>query len=278
MIGKRESYWRWPFAAMAAILLVCLLGFTPIASGAEIDRISHQLGDVSLRFPRYLRNPETKQIGSGSSVVFWRTSDDTCGLYNWGEFSVAPGNGAPPHLHYGDEEWFIPTKPGKIRMFAAENGPHAYHIGELPGYNVPPEKVGSTLIDVGDVLYSPSGNVHYFSNENSVQVDGFVNIWAPGFGIRSMFDSFKAVNFLFSSSSMGGLLDADTAQKFLEKTGLWGVPHDVTGREVGSADFMKVQGQLHANPANLSHLQELIEAGERCYPKDGLRHSASPTL
>ncbi|NDC14962.1 MAG: hypothetical protein EBZ76_07250, partial [Synechococcaceae bacterium WB9_2_170] len=92
---------RWLFAALAGLVLACLFVLGPIAHGLAGERISQRLGDESLRYPRYLKNPETKQLGPGSSVVFWRTTDDTCGLYTWGEFVVAPGQGAPPHLHYG---------------------------------------------------------------------------------------------------------------------------------------------------------------------------------
>lgn len=262
---------RWLLAAVAGLLLACLLWLVPVAHGLAHDRASQRLGDSSLRYPRYLNNPETKQLGPGSSVVFWRTTDDTCGLYTWGEFVVAPGQGAPPHLHYGDEEWFIPTKPGKIRMFSAKNGPHAYRNGELPGFNATPEQMGSSVIDLGDVMYSPTANIHYFTNENPVPIQGFLNIWAPGFGMRRVFDSFKQVDFKFSSSMMGGMISGNAAQELIEKTGLWGVPHDVTGKEVGQADFKAIRGPMHANPSNLQQLQRLIEAGERCYPKDGLR-------
>lgn len=258
-------------AAISGLVLVSLFVLMPIAKGFASDRATQQLGAITLRYPRYLKNPEIKQLGPGSSVVFWRTTDDTCGLYTWGEFVVAPGQGAPPHLHYGDEEWFIPTQPGKIRMFGAKNGPHAFHNGELPGFNAPPEDVGSSQIDLGDVVYSPTGNVHYFTNENPVPVAGFLNIWAPGFGIRRMFDSFKMVDFKFASSAMGGMINGEAAQQLIEKTGLWGVPHDVTGKEVGRADFAAIRGTVYSNPPNLKHLQQLIEAGERCYPKDGLR-------
>jgi hypothetical protein len=262
---------RWLLAAAAGLLLACLLWLFPVAHGLASDRASQRIGDSTLRYPRYLKNPETKQLGPGSSVVFWRTTDDTCGLYTWGEFVVAPGQGAPPHLHYGDEEWFLPTQPGKIRMFAGKNGPHAYQNGELPGFNAPPEEVGSSVIDLGDVMYSPTANVHYFTNENPAPIEGFVNVWAPGFGMRRVFDSFKMVDFKFSSSTMGGMINGEAAQQLIEKTGLWGVPHDVTGKEVGQTDFKAIRGKVYSNPSNLKHLQHLIEAGERCYPKDGLR-------
>ena len=261
---------RGLLAAVAVLLLACLLWLFPVAHGLASDRASQRLGDSNLRYPRYLKNPETKQLGPGSSVVFWRTTDDTCGLYTWGEFVVAPGQGAPPHLHYGDEEWFLPTQPGKIRMFTGKNGPHAYHNGELPGFNAPPEQVGSSVIDLGDLMHSPTANVHYFTNENSAPIEGFVNVWAPGFGIRRMFDSFKMVNFKFSSSTMGQI-DGDAAELLIEKTGLWGVPHDVTGKVVGQSDFKDIRGPVYSNPSNLKQLQQLIEAGERCYPKDGMR-------
>jgi hypothetical protein len=67
------------------------------------------------------------------------------------------------------------------------------------------------------------------------------------------------------------MISGNAAQELIEKTGLWGVPHDVTGKEVGQADFKAIRGPMHANPSNLQQLQRLIEAGERCYPKDGLR-------
>lgn len=262
---------RWLLFFVVFITLACLLVLFPVAKGLASNRATQQLGGMELRYPRYLKNPESKQLGPGSSVVFWRTTDDTCGLYTWGEFTVAPSQGAPPHLHYGDEEWFIPTQVGEIRMFAAKQGPHAFHNGELPGFNAPPEDMGSSLIDLGDAIYSPAGNVHYFTNENATPVEGFLNIWAPGFGVRQMFDSFKMVDFEFSSSMMGGMINRRAAQELIEKTGLWGVPHDVTGKEVGRSDFTAIRGKAYINPPNLMHLQKLIEAGERCYPKDGLR-------
>jgi len=131
--------------------------------------------------------------------------------------------------------------------------------------------VGSSVIDLGDVMYSPTANVHYFTNENPAPIEGFVNVWAPGFGMRRMFDSFKMVNFKFSSSAMGGMINGEAAQELIEKTGLWGVPHDVTGKVVGQSDFKDIRGSVYSNPSNLKQLQQLIEAGERCYPKDGLR-------
>lgn len=265
------SHGRWLLAAITTLTLTSLLVVLPVAKGLSSDRATQQLGSTSLRYPRYLKNPETKELGPGSSVVFWRTTDDTCGLYTWGEFTVAPGQGAPPHLHYGDEEWFIPTQAGKIRMFAAKNSPHTFLNGELPGFNTPPEDMGSLQIDLGDAMYSPAGNVHYFTNENITPVEGFLNIWAPGFGMRRVFDSFKMVDFEFSSSKMGGMINSRAALELIEKTGLWGVPHDVTGKEVGRADFTEIRGKAFINPTSLEHLQELIEAGERCYPKDGLR-------
>ena len=36
---------------------------------------------------------------------------------------------------------------------------HSHSAGELPGYNMPVQKMGSAMIQRGDVLYSPHGTV-----------------------------------------------------------------------------------------------------------------------
>lgn len=239
---------------------------TDLARGKAEPATTLTVQGTTLRLPRFLRNPEIKQLGPGSSVVFRRTTDDTCGLYTWGEFTVAAGQGAPPHLHYGDEEWFIPTQAGKIRMFSPAARPRSFANGQLPGHNLPAETMGSVEIDKQDVFYSPRANIHYFTNENDTPIEGFLNIWAPGFGIRNMFDSFKAVNFRFSSTTEFGSFSAEQQQSLLEATGLWGVPHDTSGKMVGRPDFVRARGAITPHPANLAHLQELIDAGEACYP------------
>lgn len=262
------------FGAMACLAAAhALPGKTSETTSNEAARL--ELKGSSLRKPRYLKNPEVKELGPGSSVTFWRTTDDTCGLYTWGEFTVAGSQGAPPHLHYGEEEWFIPTKEGEIRMFSAKQKPKTYQNGELPGHNTAAEEMGSDTINKGDVFYSPRAHVHYFSNENEQAIEGFLNIWAPGFGIRNMFDSFKMVNFEFSSKTDSASFRKAQQQAFLEKTGLWGVPHDTSGKMVGRADFAQARGGIQKYPSQIQHLQDLIDAGEACYPKDGLRRTGA---
>lgn len=258
------------FAAMACLAAAhATPGKKSETASNESGRL--ELKGASLREPRYLKNPEVKELGPGSSVTFWRTTDDTCGLYTWGEFTVAKSQGAPPHLHYGDEEWFIPTQKGEVRMFSAKDNAKTYQNGELPGHNTSAEEMGSTTINKGDVFYSPKAHIHYFSNESDQAIEGFINIWAPGFGIRSMFDSFKMVNFEFSSNTDNDSFRRGQQQALLEKTGLWGVPHDTSGKMVGREDFAQAKGTIQKFPNKIQYLQELIDAGEACYPKDGLR-------
>ena len=235
------------------------------------ERITQQTSDGILHYPSYLINPESKELGPGSSVVFWRTTDDTCGLYTWGEFTVASNQGAPPHLHYSDDEWFLPTQTGPIKMFSAQDKQPIFVSGQLPGFNEPSVPVGDEFINKGDLLFSPKGHIHYFTNENEYPVTGFLNIWAPGFGIRNMFDAFKRADFNFSSDEMGGGMSGSRAQALLDATGLWGVPHDVSGQEVGKTNFTKSSGRVYSHPANIEYLQRLIDQGEACYPSDGRR-------
>ena len=265
-----RHYLPW-LLAIGVVLMLLVVGIAaPLVAHAQ-ERQTQTVAGTLLRYPRYLKNPEVKELGPGSSVIFQRTTDDTCGLYTWGEFTVAPGQGAPPHLHYGDEEWFIPTRPGQIRMFAAKQGPKRFANGQLPGFNTPPESMGSLTINQGDVMYSPVGNVHYYTNDNAQTISGFLNIWAPGFGIRQMFDSYTREDFRLDLNTKDKQLNQQQRQTLLEKTGLWGAPQDVSGQMVGSRDFKAITGAVPPNPNQLKHLQQLIDAGERCYPKDGRR-------
>ncbi|MCP9810134.1 hypothetical protein KBY58_11895 [Cyanobium sp. HWJ4-Hawea] len=262
------------FAAMTCLAIAhAKPARTPETTPKEPARL--ELKGASLRTPRYLKNPEVKELGPGSSVTFWRTTDDTCGLYTMAEVTVAASQGAPPHLHYGDEEWFIPTKEGEIRMFSAKDKAKTYQNGELPGHNTIAEEMGSATINKGDIFYSPRAHVHYFANENDQAIAGFLHIWAPGFGMRNMFDSFKMVNFEFSSKTDSSSFGNTQQQALLEKTGLWGVPHDTSGKMVGRADFDMARGTIQKFPTKIKYLQELIDAGEACYPKDGLRSAGA---
>jgi hypothetical protein len=268
--GRRRSLLS--LVILLPVVVLVWLSLTPRVVANQTAQAGSEF--ASLRLPRYLKNPERKLLGPGSSVVFWRTTDDTCGLYTWGEFTVAPEQGAPPHLHYGDEEWFIPTRKGPIRMFSASQSPKTYAIGELPGFNTYGESMASVVIDQDDVFYSPAGRIHYFANENKLPVEGFLNVWAPGFGMRNVFDSFKMASFTFMSRQADADFKEANQRLLLEKTGLWGVPHDLSGRMVGRSDFLATTDRLRPSPSNLGRLQSLIDAGEACYPKGGLRKSS----
>ena len=270
--NRQQNRWR---VVLAAVVLSLTLIVLPIVR-AENSNQSSAL--EKLRPPRYLKNPETIELGAGSSVTFLRTTDDTCGLYTWGSFEVAPGMGAPPHLHYGEEEWFIPTQPGEIRMFSSSKPAKAYPIGQLPGHNtLAMKEMGSATINKGDVLYSPKANIHYFSNEQTTPVTQFLNIWAPGFGIRNMFRSFNKADYSLGMGLTTGEMTATKAETLLAYTGLWGVPHDITGSIVGNKNYNQIRGSIFKNPNRLDHLQDLIDAGERCYPANGMRPSPKTT-
>ncbi|KAF8064478.1 Ttll6a [Scenedesmus sp. PABB004] len=259
-------------ATTACLALACAVLLSAAAPAAAAgDRfvkervvVDIDVGDgktFALRLPRFL--PTNKTSGN----VFRRTYDDTCGLFDIlnGELLTA-GQGPPPHVHYYDDEWFFVIGEGSVRMYAGHK-PKAYFPGQLPGHNAPVNKMGAASIKKGDMLYSPRNQVHYFSTEN--KVTDFIQVHAYGYAmpliIAAAFDP-----------EIGG-----DPRRFLEYTGLYGIPHDLTGKMVGmkplptpeqwppsEGDYRSASGPVQSFPAQLKRLQAMFDASERCYPKN----------
>jgi hypothetical protein len=68
--------------------------------------------------------------------------------------------------HPAEDEWWIPTTPGdKVRLHAqaADAGPlKQYKAGQVPGYNLPPLKVGGVEVPYGSIGYSPAFLPHTY--------------------------------------------------------------------------------------------------------------------
>lgn len=251
-------------ACLLALLLA--LALAPDASAkcegtAERPAYLLTLGNKAkfcLRMPRYLPNPVKADYGTAS---FGRTVNDTCGLYSIVLHGKDPqGAGPPPHVHFADEEFFLPTTPGNVvRIFAQSDATklRVYKPGEVPGWTVPAiTSVGHADVPYGSIGYSPMAVPHTY--KGATELDGITAIWLNGFAM------IPAINIPMSNNL--------TDEEKMWKTSMWGVPTDITSAMFGGPDFTT---RALANkvalppttPAILRRLQKAFDAGEACFPK-----------
>ncbi|WP_024546873.1 hypothetical protein [Picosynechococcus sp. NKBG15041c] len=230
------------------------------------ERIVYEFPDTGLKLtmPRFLKNPKAFETPGKDVLVMLRTAADTCGLYQIAEAILPPNAGPPPHFHFATDEWFFSTESSLVRLYASQEPQDPLQVGQIPGINVDPVKVGSVIQNQGEILFSPKGMIHYFRNETPGQenVRGFYNIWAPGYGVSERFEDINNLD-----GSHADLSLAPAQQVFLQ-TALWGMPHDITGGFVGTEDYYDERGPVFTHPDHLEQLQELFDAGEACYPHD----------
>jgi hypothetical protein len=241
---------------------------TPTIRRGGTERIVYDFPEsgVKVTMPRFLKNPRQFTTAGGDVLVMLRTPEDTCGLYQISE-TIAPYDaGPPPHFHFDSAEWFFPTEDSKFRIYGTQEA-NPITPGFIPSINAPVPKMGSVLIDKGEIIYSPKGTVHFWHNESKTREDirGFYNIWTPANGINDWFSGVNNVNGQSDDLPIPGP-QATTLQ-----TALWGVPHDPTGAFVGRSDYRNIRGPIASDGNHLEELQDLFDRGEACYPANGLR-------
>jgi hypothetical protein len=241
---------------------------TPTLRRGGNERIVYDFPEsgVKVTMPRFLKNPRQFTTAGGDVLVMLRTPEDTCGLYQISE-TIAPYDaGPPPHFHFDSAEWFFPTEDSKFRIYGTQEA-NPITPGFIPSINAPVPKMGSVLIDKGEIIYSPKGTVHFWHNESKTREDirGFYNIWTPANGINDWFSGVNNVNGQSDDLPIPGP-QATTLQ-----TALWGVPHDPTGAFVGRSDYRNIRGPIASDGNHLEELQDLFDRGEACYPANGLR-------
>lgn len=241
---------------------------TPTIRRGGNERIVYDFPEsgVKVTMPRFLKNPRQFTTAGGDVLVMLRTPEDTCGLYQISE-TIAPYDaGPPPHFHFDSAEWFFPTEDSKFRIYGTQEA-NPITPGFIPSINAPVPKMGSVLIDKGEIIYSPKGTVHFWHNESKTREDirGFYNIWTPANGINDWFSGVNNVNGQSDDLPIPGP-QATTLQ-----TALWGVPHDPTGAFVGRSDYRNIRGPIASDGNHLEELQDLFDRGEACYPANGLR-------
>ncbi|AGF51326.1 slr1407 [Synechocystis sp. PCC 6803] len=243
--------------------------YTPSASNIRgiQERIVYDFPDTGLKLtmPRFLKDPVAFETPGKDVLIMLRTPADTCGLYQMAEAILTPNAGPPPHFHYASDEWFFSTEPSQVRLYSSQEFQAPLQVGQIPGINVDPIKVGSVLEDQGEIIFSPRGMVHYFRNETpgKAEVRGFYNVWAPGYGISERFEGIDNLDGSNSNQSI------PLAQKEFLQTALWGIPHDITGGFVGTKDYYNERGSVFIHPDNIEELQALFDQGEACYPNEG---------
>jgi len=247
-------------SCIAILLLGNQPGSTEPAKTADDGRRIHTFSGVPIRLPRFLSNPKAYSLSPNTVVHLVRTPADTCGLYTWGVFKMSSGEGPPPHIHYADQEWFLTEQQGGVRIFLPRHKTAKLVPGQIPGINAPVQPMGSALIPPNSAVYSPKAIVHYYTNESGQTIDGFHNVWEPGFGIIKIFEIFD------QATRSGQRLSNDD---LLKQTGLWGVPHSGDGSMTGTTQFRLIRDPIaRLIETNLKQLQELIDRGERCFPGD----------
>ncbi|KAI8462891.1 MAG: hypothetical protein J3K34DRAFT_445929 [Monoraphidium minutum] len=241
-------------AALAALLLAAWLAprwAPPADDGRAVRTLRLAGGKVfRLRLPTYTPPPEGAQ-----GTFFVRNASNTCGLYTLSVSNRPPGSSPPIHLHYADDEWFMPGPDSRLKIWSAAKGkvPRPFTPGELPGFNVPSVELGSTELGEYGVLFSPKGSVHSF--QTLTEMKDFIIVWAPGIAAE------QAVRAAFD----------DNATAVLLNTALWGGPADARGKRFTGLDDFRVEagGEVGVAAAhhNLRALQRLFDAGEPCLHK-----------
>ena len=85
------------------------------APGCRLVNVTTADGPFQLCLPRL--NPDLPK-------GYPRNFTDTCGQYALVVTVDAPADvGPPPHLHYAEDEWFLPLGEGQVRMYGAQVAP-----------------------------------------------------------------------------------------------------------------------------------------------------------
>ena len=92
------------------------------AAGRQVQKI--QVGLHTNGKPKYFcltwltPDPNPPNVPLGSTNYMLRMWNNTCGLYNWFLHHESPaGIKVAPHIHYGDEEWFILGGTGTLGVW-----------------------------------------------------------------------------------------------------------------------------------------------------------------
>lgn len=211
-----------------------------------------------IRLPRLLPNPDVVP-NTGGNKQYARTWNDTCGLYAilFSTFQ-AQGTGPPAHVHFAEDEWWLPTGEGeRVRLHAQRAGTPLKVLkpGEIPGTTPGLEafEAGGVEVATGSIGYSPLGIPHTY--KAATNLTNFWAVWGYGRTIKESIDP------AFDPSK--------TRDQILLETGLFGCPSDIDGTIFGGKSFVNNRGPIAIPPVNWSNmvrLQSLFDRGEACYP------------
>lgn len=219
------------------------------------------------QFP--LRFPRMKPLPAGAATAFRLDVNDTCGLFTlFHTVYQKQGSGPPPHIHYSEDEYFISAGPGSTRVFTHQKATK-FVAGRLPGLNVPPIEAGSAVLTGtgngvdkwgGQLVFSPVGSVHYFVRETDIQ--DFFTVYLDGFTDQDI------INYVIYGNP--------SPEQLLLYSGLYGIPHDMTGKFVGYNDstgtakpYRQARGPIdvpdaYPPAARLQALFDAVEARKCC--------------
>lgn len=114
---------------------------------------------------------------------------------------IPPGTGAPPHLHWWEDEWYWVLK-GNVDWFRGSNN---YQAGDTPGVNAALEdQINTVQLGTGELVYSPDNILHGYQN-NTDETAVLIHFWRRLENTDGGFEQF------FLDDELGRLVESPSA-------------------------------------------------------------------
>jgi hypothetical protein len=118
----------------------------------------------------------------GAPFTFLKRGETTGGRYAVGEITIQPGQGALPHIHHEENEWFY-VEEGNLQLMRGEN---TYpDPNQVPGVNAPRDLIHALDAPTGTLLYAEQYYIHGVLNA-STEPAKLLLIWTPS-GFEDIF-------------------------------------------------------------------------------------------
>ncbi|BAZ49787.1 cupin 2 domain-containing protein [Nostoc sp. NIES-4103] len=118
----------------------------------------------------------------GVPFTFLKRGETTGGQYAIGEITIQPGQGALPHIHHQENEWFY-VKEGNLQLMRGEN--YYPDPNQVPGVNAPKDLIHALNAPAGTLLYVEKDYIHGVLNV-SQEPAKLQLIWTPA-GFENIF-------------------------------------------------------------------------------------------
>jgi mannose-6-phosphate isomerase-like protein (cupin superfamily) len=136
-------------------------------------------------FPEVTPDPDAPSylFVDGQPFFFLKRGETTNGQYVLSEITVPPGQGAPPHFHTLEDEWFYVVE-GNLRIMKGEN---TYaDATQIPGVNAPKDLLHALDAPAGTLIYGERNRIHGVLNVSD-EPARLRLVWNPS-GFESIFE------------------------------------------------------------------------------------------